>query len=232
MRLWERTGPTLGRAIRAPGRLPSVLIVLLNVLGLVGFFVRDRTVVLALLMYQGFEHLPGRRFGISVQAFDGKSHACHLYVIARWPVRLERRASIAHGAAAVLRVDRPDGLVRLMVVDGQSKIGRVRTPMLHEIARTCASAHAEDKPIDLVVGDFNAVSRSIGFDALEAAGDGYRLASRSHLGWRGTWPSPLPFLDIDHVWVRSARKVAGCELFSNLGTDHRGQFVRLDLPGT
>ena len=145
-------------------------------------------------------------------------------------MRLIRRVPVSNGAAAVVQVDHPERPVRLLFVDGQSRITIKRTPMLHDIARACSQAYNSSEPIDLVVGDFNAVSRSIGFDALESAGGGYVLTSRSCGGWRGSWPSLFPLFDIDHVWVRSDWTIVGCRLFTNLASDHRGQVVSLDFP--
>ena len=85
-------------------------------------------------------------------------------------MRLIERVPVSNGAAAVVQVEHPERAVRLLFVDGQSKINRMRTPMLHDIARACSQAYNSSEPIDLVVGDFNAVSRSIGFDALEKRG--------------------------------------------------------------
>jgi endonuclease/exonuclease/phosphatase family metal-dependent hydrolase len=84
----------------------------------------------------------------------------------------------------------------------------------------------------VVVGDFNAVSASIGFENITAAGPGYRPAAEYCGGWRGTWPFPLPMYDIDHALVRGEVAVTASELFSGrgLGTDHRGQFVQIALP--
>lgn len=183
-------------------------------------------------MYRALERLPGHRFVVFVQSNRADRHAYHLFVLARWPVRLIRRVLISNGAAAVVQVDHPERPVRLLFVDGQSKVTHKRTPMLHDIARACSQVYNSSEPIDLVVGDFNAVSRSIGFDALESTGEGYLLASRSCRGWRGSWPSYLPLFDIDHVWVRSDWSILSCRLFTNFASDHRGQVVRLDFPRT
>jgi endonuclease/exonuclease/phosphatase (EEP) superfamily protein YafD len=143
-----------------------------------------------------------------------------------------RRVVVSNGAAVVVQVDHPERPVRLLLIDGESKINRERTPMLHDIARECSESYQASEPIDLVVGDFNAVSRSIGFDALESTGGGYVLASRSCLGWRGSWPSLFPLFDIDHAWVRSEWTIVNCCLFTNFASDHRGQVVRLGIPTT
>jgi endonuclease/exonuclease/phosphatase (EEP) superfamily protein YafD len=117
-----------------------------------------------------------------------------------------------------------------LFVDGQSQVTLERTPMLHDIARACSQAYNSGEPIDLIVGDFNAVSRSIGFDAVESAGGGFVLASRFCAGWRGSWPSFFPLFDIHHVWARSDWTIVSCRLFTNFASDHRGQVVRLDFP--
>ncbi|MDG3004892.1 endonuclease/exonuclease/phosphatase family protein [Paludisphaera mucosa] len=153
-----------------------------------------------------------------------------LVALSRWPVASGRTVLIRNGTAMDVRVERPGRPIRLLVVDGRSKITQLRTPMLLDVADACRAAFAAGDPYDVVAGDFNAVSRSIGFDALRSAAGGYEPASASSTGWRGTWPMPSPVYDIDHVWVNAAWRVAACSLFANLACDHRGQLVRLTPP--
>jgi endonuclease/exonuclease/phosphatase family metal-dependent hydrolase len=183
-------------------------------------------------MYEALERLPGHRFVLFVQSNSMDRHFYHLFVSARWPVRLIRRVPVSNGGAAIVQVNHPERRVRLLLVDGESKVTSERTPMLHDIAGACSQAYNSGEPIDLVVGDFNAVGRSVGFDALEHAGNGYLLVSRCCVGWRGSWPSFFPLFDIDHVWVRSDWTIVSCRLFTNLASDHRGQVVRLGFPKT
>lgn len=157
------------------------------------------------------------------------SYWCRLIVLSRWSTRLERREPIPSGSGMVVRVDRPGRAIRLLVVDGQSRPTRLRTPLLRGIASICDREADAGRPIDAVLGDFNSVSRSLGFDDLARAADGYRLASRRSRGWRGSWPSPCPIFDIDHVWVGAGARVLACELFSHYASDHRGQVVRMAL---
>src|SRR6185437_12278102 len=105
---------------------------------------------------------------------------------------------------------------------------RSRLPFLRGLADACREAEAEGRPFDLVVGDFNTPSRSLGFDSLEALG--YRLAGRSARGWRGTFPSWLPVYDIDHVWLGAGVSLGSCAFFNGPYADHRGQLVRVHLP--
>ena len=102
------------------------------------------------------------------------------------------------------------------------------SPSCAAIAAACREADASGQPFDLVLGDFNTPSRSLGFDELEALG--YRLAGRSTRGWRGTFPAWLPVYDIDHVWLARDLRLASCTFFNGPHTDHRGQIVRLLLP--
>ena len=87
-------------------------------------------------MYDGFRATAGA----TVRTLDRErhleiAHAYHLYVLARWPVHLDSRVGIVNGDAAMVVIDHPAQPIRLLVVDGQSKISRLRTPMLHDIAR-------------------------------------------------------------------------------------------------
>ena len=135
----------------------------------------------------------------------------NLAVCSRWPIRLENRIPLSGGTAMSVIAEFPGRRMRLLVVDGQSNPFRSRLPFLRAIAEACQSAADTGQSYDAVVGDFNTPSRSIGFDALAA--QGYRLASRSARGWRGTFPSWLPLYDIDHVWLRG-RSISSLALCS------------------
>ena len=73
-------------------------------------------------------------------------------------------------------------------------------------------------------------ARGVGFDPFPELSGGYRLASRSAVGWRGTFPSECPLLDIDHVWLGRGLPIRDCELFGHAACDHRGQSVSFYLP--
>jgi endonuclease/exonuclease/phosphatase (EEP) superfamily protein YafD len=177
--------------------------------------------------YKRLERLSGRRFPLSLLPGRRRTHFFHVFILSRWPVHLERWVPVEDGAAAIAVVEHPHRPIRMLVVDGMSTFTHLRTPMLRDIARACARAADAGEPIDVLVGDFNAVSRSIGFDDFESAGGGYQLASRACPGWRGTWPAYFPVLDIDHIWARNGWTVLGCRLFTNLASDHRGQVADL-----
>jgi endonuclease/exonuclease/phosphatase family metal-dependent hydrolase len=153
-------------------------------------------------------------------------------ICSQWPLRMEGRVPVRNGVAMSVAADVRGKMVRLLVVDGISWPTVLRTPFLEDIAAACREAARRGQPYDVVVGDFNAVGRSLGFDTVRSAADGYREASNYRSNWRGTWPYPLPVYDIDHVLVRTGVAVTGAELFSppGLETDHRGQYVHLALP--
>jgi endonuclease/exonuclease/phosphatase family metal-dependent hydrolase len=149
-------------------------------------------------------------------------------VCSRWPLRFDERWKLPGGVAMSVTADVRGRPIRLLVVDGVSAPTRSRLPFLRAVAATCRGAAAEGRPFDLVLGDFNTPSRSLGFDELEALG--YRLAGRSARGWRATFPAWLPVYDIDHVWLGRGNRVRSCAFFNGPNTDHRGQLVRVLLP--
>jgi endonuclease/exonuclease/phosphatase family metal-dependent hydrolase len=151
-----------------------------------------------------------------------------MVVCSRWPVQLDERLVLPGGSAMSVTAEVRGRRVRLLVVDGVSSPTRSRLPFLRAIAAACRDAGSAGRPYDLVLGDFNTPSRSLGFDELEALG--YCLAGRSARGWRGTFPAWLPVYDIDHVWLGAGHRPASAAFFNGPSTDHRGQVVRILLP--
>jgi len=151
-------------------------------------------------------------------------------VVSRWPIRLEGAVSLPDGAGMVVAAEVRGQPLRILVVDGESHPLRSRTPFLRGVAAICREANREGRPFDLVAGDFNSPARCLGFDAIAA--QGYRLAGRSTVGWRGTFPAPLPWLDIDHVWTARVHAIRSSTFFRGSDSDHRGAVVRLscDFP--
>ena len=148
-----------------------------------------------------------------------------LVVAARWPVTVEREAPIPSGRVMQVTVAAPGGDVRVLVADGESHFRHGRTARLGAIAQFCRDAAASGKPIDLIAGDFNAVGRSVGFDAIADAG--FTSAGASGAGWRATWPSICPLYDIDHVWVGERWTTSDVSRLTNLVTDHRALVVQI-----
>lgn len=146
-------------------------------------------------------------------------------VASRWPVRFGREVMIPNGAAMSVLIEAPERALRVLVVDGISDPRILRTPMLHAVAAYCRDEAAAGRAVDIIAGDFNAMSSSIGFDALRQ--QRFALASDASGSWRGTFPMPLLLYDIDHIWVGRALRVAGCGFVRSTGTNHRGIVARV-----
>ena len=150
-------------------------------------------------------------------------HWFRMGVYSRWPVRLEERVPLPGGAAMSATVSVRGTPLRFLVVDGRSNPFRSRLPFLAAIAQMCRIAAEQGRPFDVVAGDFNTPSQSVGFDDLKK--QLYNLAGRATHGWRGTFPAFLPIYDIDHVWLGPGLRLRSCTFFNGPSSDHRGQFV-------
>ena len=170
---------------------------------------------------------PGvHRVHLEHQAFETKWY--RLVVLSKSPIELVRQEPIHDGKSIVVEARVRDRLIRLLVVDAVSDPLVPRLPRLLDIAEVCRKARLSGKPIDVIVGDFNTVSQSLGWEAIEE--QGYALASRCASDWRATFPNPVPLYDIDHVWIRAELPILEDRLFSNLASDHRGQVTRFRIP--
>jgi endonuclease/exonuclease/phosphatase family metal-dependent hydrolase len=159
----------------------------------------------------------------------GNPYWVKLVVCAAGPLQFEHRGPITNGYLMSVGLTVQDRPLRLLVVDGESDPRLSRVDMLADVMDFCRRAQSRGRPVDVMAGDFNTPSRSIGFDPFRSAGD-FRLASRSAVGWRGTFPSFCPLYDIDHIWLRRDFAIQSCRLFSNPASDHRGQIVSFWLP--
>jgi endonuclease/exonuclease/phosphatase family metal-dependent hydrolase len=176
-----------------------------------------------------------QRYGwrtVHISSEPGRRYWYKPLVASLWPMEFSGQVPVRNGVAMSVTVTVRGRPLRLLVVDGMSDIPLLRTPFLDDIAAACDRAAADGTRYDVVVGDFNSLGRSVGFDAVRSAAGGYRRASDYSGGWRATWPYPLPVFDIDHVLVHGPVVITGCDIFSSrtLDTDHRGQFVTLALP--
>ena len=164
-----------------------------------------------------------------------------LAVCSIWPLKFERYLKIKDADAMtvivtvqghplrVLAIDGGRNMSKKLVIQSKAVLPRWRMPMLTDVVKTIEMHHAIGQPIDIIAGDFNAISRSLGFDRFADAGGGYFLASKFAWGWRGTWKSYLPLFDLDHVWIHKRFQGLQTELFTHPGSDHRGQLVQFQL---
>ncbi|MGH1344175.1 MAG: endonuclease/exonuclease/phosphatase family protein [Nannocystales bacterium] len=144
-----------------------------------------------------------------------------LAVASRWATRMVSLQQVRAGIVMHVRVDMPGQPLEFFVVDGHSDPLRDRRRMPADLR---ALLDAADPPIDVVVGDFNAPSRSVGLD--EMRGD-YWLAAETSGQYAMTWPHPLPLFDLDQIWVTLQRGGRDAKLYTLPQGDHRGQTVRI-----
>ena len=172
---------------------------------------------------------PGWRAAVSKNSIQTPGYWYNMAICSRWPVRALEARAISTGRILRARIDAPGGPIHLLEVDGMSDPRWPRRTRLEDVARVVNEQQQRGDPIDIIAGDFNTVSRSVGFEAIRSAGSGYTRAS-DRTGWRGTWPSVCPLYDIDHVLVDARWEVARCEMISNRYLDHRAQLVVLKRP--
>ncbi len=167
-----------------------------------------------------------------------KTRSNPLAICSSWPLRFERYLKIRDGIGMIVVVTVRGQPLRVLAVDGyrnmsrnhtvlsKQVIPRWRTPMLRSVVKTIEANHKQGQPIDIIAGDFNALSLSMGFDAFAEVGGGYYLASKFSRDWRGTWKSYLPLYDLDHVWIHKHFQGLRTKLLTNFKSDHRGQLVQ------
>lgn len=147
-------------------------------------------------------------------------------LLSKWHIYKEQELSFRHGMGLVVTVATPQGMLRVLVVDGDRDLRKARQALLGDVDRFCQKEKQAGHAVDVIVGDFNAVGRSRGFDSWEVD---YRLAARVAGVWRGSWIAFLPLYDIDHVWLKNSIHNIQVQFFANAISDHRGQFVRFSL---
>lgn len=145
-------------------------------------------------------------------------------VLAPVELRIESRREIPSGRTMAVSIASSQNSppLRVMMVDGTSDPFSDRTRRLGAVADQVEAARGDGRPFDILAGDFNAISRSVGFDRLE--GVGYTDVARLSR-WRATWPRFLPIYDIDHVLLADARRPRTRTTVSHRWCDHLGQVI-------
>lgn len=172
---------------------------------------------------RGYEHVVLR------ESRPGERYPWRLAVVSRWPVEVEWLRTLPTGQAMGVRIDGPTGVVRVMVVDGGSKLLEARRPRIEAVARCIEEMKQTGHAVDFVAGDFNTPGRSMGFDDLRD--EGWRFAGDFSGAWKGTFAYPRRvFWDIDHVIVSPTWSIRDVEFVSHPTLDHRGQWVEIARP--
>jgi hypothetical protein len=150
-----------------------------------------------------------------------------LAIISSWPLKFEHFIKISDGVGFSIVVTANNKNLRFLLIDGNSYLGRLRKYILKDIEQIVIDKHKNGQPVDFIVGDFNALSRSIGFDSYYSMAEGYQLASKHGMIWRGTWPRFLPLFDIDHIWVSKKFKILDVKTLAQKNIAHRGQLISI-----
>jgi endonuclease/exonuclease/phosphatase (EEP) superfamily protein YafD len=155
-----------------------------------------------------------------------------LAIFSSGKLQFERLVKIRHGMAMLVMVTVREQSLRLLLIDGKRSVRKIRTPLLTDIIKAVIDSDQQGQPVDMIIGDFNAVSRSVSFDSYSTAAGGYQLASKNARVWRGTWPFFLPLYDIDHIWIHKRFQIIQLKMLMNFNTDHRGQLVYFESDST
>lgn len=171
------------------------------------------------------ERMPGRQVPVTFRRVEHR-YWFGLAVLSRWPVTLEHAEVMRSGAMMRVRVDHPGGAMRVLVVDGATAIDPPREELVADIV---AQLRLAEGGVDLIAGDFNTVGRSAALDELRGEAWGYRFAAEAGRGWKGTWPSPCPLYDIDHVLAGRRVGVTGHRTMGWSHSDHLGQVADIQI---
>jgi endonuclease/exonuclease/phosphatase family metal-dependent hydrolase len=155
--------------------------------------------------------------------YEARSAGSHLLLLVRGEIErhavvvLDRR-SWAHEADVTIRGHR----LAVLHVDVVGKVSESRRGAIRKI--TELAQQARDRPL-LLLGDFNVPVDSVHLDELRKS---HRNAFQSAgQGSMDTWPSFLPVLSIDQVWLGSGVRAVKTRHGLTLRSDHRPVTVEL-----
>ncbi len=104
--------------------------------------------------------------------------------------------------------------VSVMAVDIDSNPFRTRSVAMEVVRDMASRTQAE-----IIAGDFNTPSDSVWFDELRD--DYLESFETAGSGLCTTWPSGMPVLAIDHIWVRRPLRVCSACIRTTRASDHR-----------
>lgn len=103
----------------------------------------------------------------------------------------------------------------LILVDINANLRIARDGALTHLARL--ADERSDKPL-LVLGDFNTPPDSVWLTPLR---QNHQLAfEASGRGYRATWPTPLPLMQLDQIWTNNLTNPIGCQHYPSIASDH------------
>ncbi len=149
-----------------------------------------------------------------------------MVLLAKGPIARLAHHNLSGGKAHVYRVTLPQKPPVLMVltdIDARPLSDR-KVPLT---ALASVAAPLADEPT-LVLGDLNTPSDSVW---LEGLAEHYRNAfDVAGEGWRPTWPTVVPVLDLDQFWVSQGINVISCRGRWSAHSDHRPVVLTFQPP--
>lgn len=121
-----------------------------------------------------------------------------------------------------VRLAREEGSWDVVLVDLTPNPLVRRRPLLERLRKVIEPLSAG--PL-VVLGDFNTPRSSAFFDPWE--GTLVHAFDAAGRGFSETWPSPVPVLDLDHVWCGRKVRVLSCRLEGTWASDHRKVITEL-----
>ena len=148
----------------------------------------------------------------------------HGVVMARGEVEIVRAVQ-ARWRMAEISVVLLQGELTLVVVDMPSSPWRNRRVIFQDLKSFVSQCRSDRSTV--LLGDFNTPRESIHFDSIrESFRNAFECAGR---GLADTWPTVVPCLCIDHIWVGDGVDVLRCEHRSTTASDHRQVVAELRL---
>lgn len=149
-------------------------------------------------------------------------------VIARGNIQLHEVVKLAYDSEAMPATVTLDGIpVEVMLVDIFSSVQYGRSRPLRKLFQVLEET---SRPAHLVMGDFNTPPESVWLDPMRRQ---YRsVFDAAGVGYRPTWPCPIPSLQLDYIWASPAVTVDACRHGWTAASDHRPVFATVRIATT
>lgn len=149
-----------------------------------------------------------------------------IVLLSRYPIA-QTRSTTVDGITTVAEYELalPEGTLSVVGVDVASAHCSRRRLSLEPIT---AMAEAKRGPV-IVLGDFNTPHTSVLFDKLRRSF--CQAFEESGTGLITTWPSVVPVLALDHIWLSEELAPVQAELRRTLHSDHALVFAEVSIDG-
>lgn len=160
--------------------------------------------------------------------YEIASPQCQALILARGPIQLHDRVSLGDDSSAMPATVTVNGeTLDIVLVDLLSNVYLGRTEPVQNLVRLLDESPRRPQ---IVMGDFNTPPESFAFTPLRRH---YRDAfDTAGVGYRPTWPFPIPLLKLDYVWLGSQVVAERCEHLPTTLSDHKPVRVSVKIVTT